>query len=187
MSRPKEPPPAKLIMGMLFRDARVHRQALAAATDLFGPLDFATEPEPFHFTTYYDREMGPGILRRTVGFLDPVRPESLPDIKLRTNRIEDRLAVDGKRQVNLDPGLLSEERIILASGKNYTHRVYLRDGIYADLTLIYQKGAYQCLPWTYPDYRSPILLHFFGILRRKLAFQRSGKLPRKIVPQGGPI
>ena len=101
------------------------------------------------------------------------------------NEIEARFAGDGRRQINMDPGFLNEERIILASGKNFTHRVYLRNGIYADLTLIYQKGAYQCLPWTYPDYRRPELLHFFGIIRLKLAFQRSGKLPRKGVPQGG--
>lgn len=184
MSRPQEPPPAKLIIGLLFHDEGVHQQALAALTGLFGPVDFATEPEAFDYTAYYDREMGPGLLRQTISFQEPVSLESLPDVKLQTNALEARYARDGSRRINLDPGLLSEERVILASGKNYTHRVYLRSGIYADLTLIYQKGAYQCLPWTYPDYRRPELLHFFRILRQKLAFQRSGKLPRKGLPQG---
>jgi hypothetical protein len=73
--------------------------------------------------------------------------------------------------------LLSVERLILATGKNYTHRVYLRAGIYADLTLIYQGGAFQALPWTYPDYQDPALLHFLRVLRAKLRFQLSGEFP----------
>ena len=118
-------------------------------------MDFLSMSGAFPYTTYYDNEMGRGIRRQTAGFLNLVAPESLPDIKLRTNEIETSLLRDGKRQVNIDPGLLSPERFVLATGKNFTHRVYLRDGIYADLTLIYQKGAYRPLPWTYPDYREP--------------------------------
>jgi hypothetical protein len=107
-----------------------------------------------------------------------VAPESLPDIKLRTNEIETSLLGDGKRRVNIDPGLLSQERFVLATGKNFTHRVYLRAGIHADLTLVYQKGAYSPLPWTYPDYREPEFLHYLKVLRKKLKFQLDGILPR---------
>jgi hypothetical protein len=176
MSRPQTPRPAKLLAGLLFRDADVHRQTLTALEEAFGPLDFLTEPEPFTFTTYYDREMGPDLRRQTVAFLNLVDPATLADVKLATNAMEHRFAAHGKRTVNIDPGLLCEERLILATGKNFTHRVYLRDGIYADLTLIYQKGAYQVLPWTYPDYRTPRLRHFLAALRRKLQVQRSGRL-----------
>ena len=111
-------------------------------------------------------------------FLNLVSPQSLPDIKLRTNEIEAVLARDGKRQVNIDPGFLSAERLVLATGKNFIHRVYLRDGIFADLTLIYQKGAYRPLAWTYPDYQEPEFLHYLEVLRKKLKFQSDGILPR---------
>lgn len=184
MSEPRKPSPAKLMMGILFRDFDLQRRVLRRLCEEFGPMDFLTEPEPFSYTHYYDREMGAGIYRQTVSFLQLAPLESLPDIKFFTNALEKENSLDGRRQINLDPGLLSEERLILATGKNYTHRIHLRDGIYADLTLIYQGGAYQSLPWTYPDYQNPELRHFLGILRMKLAFQRNGRLPRKYITKG---
>jgi hypothetical protein len=153
-------------------------QALNALVTDFGPVDFLSAPGAFPYTTYYDDEMGQGILRQTASFLNLVAPGSLAVIKLRTNAIETGLSLDGKRKVNIDPGLLSLENFILATGKNFTHRIYLRDGIYADLTLIYHKGAYGSLPWTYPDYREPEFLHYLGVLRKKLRLQRDGTLPR---------
>lgn len=179
MSVPKEPEQAKLILGLLFRDRAVRDQALELLFRQFGPPDFLTEPQSFAYTNYYDEEMGPGILRQVCSLLHLVRPDSLPDIKLFTNELEYQFSVEGKRRINIDPGLLSEERLILATGKNYTHRVYLRNGIYADLTLVYQKGAYQSLPWTYPDYQEPALLHFLGALRQKLWIQRHERFPAK--------
>ncbi len=176
MSHPHAPPPAKLVVGLLFRDPHVQQQALDTMEATFGPLDFLTEQEPFTFTAYYDREMGPGLLRQTIAFLRLVDPASLVDVKLVTNQWEQHFSVGGRRTINIDPGLLSEERLILATGKNFTHRIYLRDGIYADLTLIYQKGGYRALPWTYPDYQTPRLLHFLAVLRRKLQHQRHGRL-----------
>lgn len=176
MSKPKEPEPAKLIIRFLYSDPGPERQALDALVSDFGPMDFLSAPGAFPYTTYYDEEMGHGIHRQTASFLRLVAPGSLPDIKLRTNEIETDLSAGGKRQVNIDPGLLSMERFVLGTGKNFTHRIYLRDGIYADLTLIYQKGAYRPLPWTYPDYREPEFLHYLQVLRKKLKFQRDGIL-----------
>jgi len=150
-------------------------------------MDFLTEPESFTYTNYYDSEMGQGIYRQVGSFLELVPSDTLPEIKLLTNQLEIQFSSEGGRQVNIDPGLLSEERLVLATGKNFTHRIYLRDGIYADLTLIYQKSGYQPLPWTYPSYREPGLLHLLGALRQKLIFQRTGRLPRKPAPKGGPF
>jgi hypothetical protein len=178
MSQPREPYPAKLLIRFLFSDPGAQRQALNALVSDFGPMDFLSMSESFNCTTYYNDEMGQEIRRQTAAFLNLVAPESLPDIKLRTNEIETNLLRDEKRQVNIDPGLLSAERLVLATGKNFTHRVYLRDGIYADLTLVYQKGAYRPLPWTYPDYREQEFLHYLEVLRKKLKFQRDGILPR---------
>jgi hypothetical protein len=180
MSQPQAAQQAKLIAGILFGDFQIHEYALLGLEREFGSLDFLTEPEPFTYTTYYEREMGTGLYRQTIAFQDLLSPEILPDIKLLTNGLEQKLALcEKKRRVNIDPGLLSEERLILATGKNYIHRIYLRSGIYADLTLIFQKGRYLPLPWTYPDYRTPSILHFFGVLRQKLVFQRTGRLPVK--------
>lgn len=179
MSQPKEPPPAKLLIGLLYSDPERRKQAMESVCNHFGPLDFLSQPEPFTYTTYYEEEMGKGIHRQVASFLNLVPQESLSDIKLITNRIENQVSVDGKRRVNIDPGLLSEERFVLASGKNYTHRIYLGKGIYADLTLIFQNGAYRALPWTYPDYRNPGLLHYLKVIRRKLQFQYKGRLPHK--------
>jgi hypothetical protein len=181
MSRPREPKPAKLVAAILFRDFDVRSKALRALCDSLGPMDFLSEAMPFTYTSYYDKEMGPGIERQVCSFAELVPPVTLPDIKLFTNQLEGRLSANGKRQVNIDPGLLSEERLVLATGKNYTHRIYLRNGIYADLTLIYEKGGYKTLAWTYPDYRDPRLHGFLIALRRKLIFQQRGRLPRNAV------
>ena len=178
MSQPREPYPAKLLIRFLFSDPGAQRQALNALVSDFGPMDFLSMSGAFNCTAYYNDEMGREIRRQTAAFVNLVALESLPDIKLRTNEIETNLLRDGKRQVNIDPGLLSAERLVLATGKNFTHRVYLRDGIYADLTLLYRKGAYRPLPWTYPDYREQEFLHYLEVLRKKLKFQRDGILPR---------
>ncbi len=187
MSEPKKPPPAKLFVGLLFHGFEVQRQVLSRLNDRFGPLDLLTEAEPFTYTHYYDREMGRGLLRQTGSFLHLVPVEELVAIKQFTNELEKEFTEAGSRRVNIDPGLLSEERIILATGKNFTHRIHLDGGIYADLTLIYQRGGYQGLPWTYPDYQNPLLLHFFNALRHKLIFQRSGRIPQQISYAGESI
>lgn len=178
MSQPQEALPAKLVARFLFRVPGVRVKALRALEGRFGPVDFVSAPGPFPYTTYYDREMGAGLRRQTASFFHLVSPGSLPDVKAWSNELEKELSVGEGRQVNIDPGILSEERFVLATGKNYTHRVYLRDGIYADLTLIYEKGGYRPLPWTYPDYREEEFLRQLEILRKKLKFQRDGTLPR---------
>ena len=82
-------------------------------------------------------------------------------------------SAQGRRRVNIDPGLLLRERFVLATGKNFTHRVYLGQGIYADLTLIYRRDAFQALPWTYPDYTDARLQAF--LLRARSKLQRDLK------------
>jgi hypothetical protein len=179
MSIPREPLPAKLLIGVLFRDFVIQQQVIKILLGRFGPADFISVPEPFYYTAYYNREMGPDILRQKISFIEPLPVESLPEIKLYTNSLESKFSAEGNRQVNIDPGFLSEERFILATGKNFTHRIYLKDGIYADLTLIYQQEGFKPLSWTFPDHQDPKLLHYLNMLRQKLIYQRTGKLPRK--------
>jgi hypothetical protein len=98
--------------------------------------------------------MGEGLFRRFITFRPLIPREQLVRIKHETNEIEEQFAIDGKRRVNIDPGYICAEHLILATTKGYTHRPYLGEGIHADLTLIYREGQFRPLEWTYPDYAS---------------------------------
>jgi hypothetical protein len=169
MSVLRPPRPAKLVVGLL----SAHREMFAAlAAELeaaFGALDLVSAWMPFDYTSYYAAEMGAGLVRRLLAFRTLVDQERLAAIKLTTHAIEHSRSVDGRRRVNIDPGLLSLERLVLATGKNFSHRIYLGQGVYADLTLIYRGGGFQTLPWTYPDYADLPLQRFLLGVRRKYA------------------
>ena len=160
MSIPQPSQPAKLGIGVLVRGRSLLEPVVAELRGRYGAIDMISPWYPFDYTDYYGAEMGAPLYRRILFFRDPIEQTLLPEIKLQTNDIETRFHVNGKRSVNLDPGYLLLERFVLATGKNYTHRIYLDKGIYADLTLVFQNGAYQPLPWTYPDYRSSELRAF---------------------------
>jgi hypothetical protein len=123
----------------------------AELTARFGPFE-SSEAFAFDQTDYYDEELGTPITRRIIAF-DALRPlDELADIKLWTNSVEGRFAVDGRRRFNLDPGFITMQSLVLATGKNFSHRIYLRDGIWADLTLMWQRKRWVDFPWTFPDY-----------------------------------
>lgn len=169
MSRPREPLAAKLVCSVLSADMDAFwPTAVAALEARFGPVEIAYPPIPFAFTHYYDKELGSPIVRRLLAFARLVPQAVLAEAKLATNALEERLAgPDGRRRVNLDPGLLTQERLVLATGKNFTHRIYLGQGIFGDLTLVFQAGSWQTLPWTFPDYASAGMRHLFDDIRRR--------------------
>lgn len=174
MSTPLEPDSCMLFLSALCAAWPDVKPALQSdLVEMFGPIAHESEELPFDHTKYYDRELGTPITRIVMGFETLVRPETLSEVKLATNALEERYATGGDRRVNLDPGLLSQERLVLATGKNFTHRIYLNHGIWADLTLIYQQGGWRSLPWTFQDYaHERMLSHLTAlreILRRKLA------------------
>jgi hypothetical protein len=109
--------------------------------------------------------MGEPLFRRVMAFGGLINQGALASIKRTTNAIEDTYAIEGKRRVNIDPGYMLAERFVLATGKNFTHRIYIGGGIYADLTLMYQKGAFRALPWTYPDYAGEKMQDFLTLVR----------------------
>jgi hypothetical protein len=138
----------------------------------YGPVDFVSEPLPFDFTDYYEPEMGKGLWRRMVSFGPLILPDQLVPAKLWSNLQEAQtLNGQGGRKVNIDPGYLAASKFILATGKDYSHRIYLGEGVYGDLTLIFQKGAFSGLPWTYPDYASEPLLGIISLLRKRYLWQ----------------
>jgi hypothetical protein len=172
MSLPRAQKAAKLVMSFLYREEEVLTAVLAAADGKYGPLDFVSEALPFEFTSYYEREMGKKLRRRLAGFRPLILPEHLPGIKLWANAQENlHLNEKGGRKINIDPGYLASAKFILATGKDYSHRIYLGDGTYGDLTLMFQKGSFTTLPWTYPDYASSPLIDLITLLRRRYLWQ----------------
>ncbi len=167
MSFPQKSSPAKLVVGLFMKDKHLIGQLAKDLVDEFGPIDIVSTWFPFDFTTYYESEMDAPLYRRMFVFKQLVEQNKLADIKLLTNGIERRYLEDNNRCVNIDPGYLLLERFVLATGKNFTHRIYLDQGIYADLTLIYQKGRFQKLPWTYPDYSAKNMMAFLTLVRDK--------------------
>ncbi len=166
-----EPKPVKLVVGLLTSLPSILEEVEADVGEKYGAIDGRSSLIPFDYTDYYDREMGEGIKRKFLSFENLIDPAELARIKLATNRIERRLAEDGdfevERPVNIDPGYIGLSKLVLATTKNYSHRIYLRDGIYAEVTLQYRDQGYQPLPWTYPDYRSEEYLDFFETTRER--------------------
>lgn len=169
MSVPAPSAPAKLLVGFFLVHQNLAGTIMDRMEDLFGPIDLVSRWLPFDYTDYYTREMGTPLYRRMVAFKNLIDQEQLPDIKHLTNTLESDYAPAGGRVVNIDPGYLLLERFVLATGKNFSHRIYLRRGIYADLTLIYRKGRFESLPWTYPDYADTQLQGFLFKVRKKYA------------------
>jgi len=138
---------------------------------LYGPIDLESPVRDFPFTDYYDLEMGRPLSRYFLAFERLVGQDLLAAIKLQTNSLEAELAESGRRIFNLDPGLLTLARFSLATTKENAHRIPLWGGIYAELTLKYENGAFRPLPWTYPDYRSEPYLALFEQIRTRLREQ----------------
>ncbi|MGD8523126.1 MAG: DUF4416 family protein [Desulfobacterales bacterium] len=167
MSMPQEPKPAKLVIGFFLNNKQLLEPIAKELSTRFGSADIISSWMPFDYTSYYEREMGAPLFRRLFAFEKLIQQSTLAQIKVRTNQIEQHYGRDGKRSVNIDPGYLLQERFVLASGKNYSHRIYLSEGIYADLTLIYHQGRFQQLPWTYPDYADGPMLRVLERIRHK--------------------
>ena len=169
MSLPQAPKPAKLVIGLIMKDRELFEPLGVELSAGFGSVDMVSSWMPFDYTSYYETEMGTPLFRRLLTYKKLINQDELPEIKLATNRLEQSVAQSGRRRVNIDPGYLLYERFVLASGKNFSHRIYIGSGIYADLTLIYQRGGFEKLPWTYPDYADQPMLEFLTRIRRKYA------------------
>ncbi len=169
MSLPQEPKPAKLVVGLLMKDRALFEPLAAEICSVYGSPDLVSSWMPFGYTTYYESELGSPLYRRLLTFETLIDQQDLAAIKLTTNRLEQAYSQRGKRRVNIDPGYLLYERFVLASGKNYSHRIYIGRCIYADLTLIYRNGAFETLPWTYPDYADQPIRRFLEQVRHKYA------------------
>ena len=171
MSRPAPPHPAKLVIGLFLQEKNLIQPVVEDLRSLLGDLDQVSTWFPFDFTSYYAPEMGAPLFRRVMTFKGLIRQSGLASIKRQTNAIEETYAQAGRRRVNIDPGYMLAERFVLATGKNFTHRIYIGGGIYADLTLVFQKGAFRTLPWTYPDYADQQLQAFLTSVRNRYLYE----------------
>jgi hypothetical protein len=175
MGTPKVPKPAKLMMSLISAEDELMMKAMEDLKSIYGEVDFISDLLPFNFTRYYGEEMGSPLFRRFVAFRELVPRGALADIKKKANGVEKRYSRDGCRKVNIDPGVLSADNLVLATTKSCAHRPYLRDGIYADLTLIFQNRSFRPLDWTYPDYRQVKVIELMNGLRRSYLMQLKGE------------
>jgi len=171
MSEPQPSDAVKLVASLFSGDTRLLGDAIKAMSERYGEADFISATSPFAYTDYYEKEFGVSLIRRFVAFKQLIRPEALPDVKIWTNALEKRYTTEGRRGVNIDPGYLAKAHLILATGKGYTHRPYLREGIYADLTLIYRDKSFHPLPWTYPDYAGGEMIGMLTRIRERYLLQ----------------
>ncbi|MBF0100212.1 MAG: DUF4416 family protein [Desulfobacterales bacterium] len=167
MSEPKSPKKAKLVISVFLKETSYIHAVSDELTTSFGHMDLISCWLPFDYTQYYEAEMGAPLFRRLFSFKTLIEQETLPDIKWTCISIEKRMTSNGNRLVNIDPGYLLHERFVLATGKNYSHRIYIGKGIYADLTFIFQQGQFKKLDWTYPDYADTKLLSYLSLIRKK--------------------
>lgn len=182
MGREHPHDPVKLITAILYTGESVFLQAVEDLTALYGEQDLTLPPFPFTYTDYYTEEMGANLTKTFLSFQNLIAPEQLPDIKLATNAIEQKYAAEGGRQVNIDPGYISEAKLVLATTKNYSHRIYLGKGIFGDLHLQYHKGTFEPNPWTYPDYQSEQVIQFLTDVRKNY-FTNLGTPPHTSFPE----
>ena len=170
MGKAKEPRSVELFSGLIGISESALELARRSLSEKYGPIEEVSKIFSFDFTNYYQDEMGPDLLRQFVAFENTIDPAILSRVKLSTNSLEDELTqeldTEVERGINIDPGYLELSKVVLATTKNYSHRVYLRDGIYAEVTLHYEDGTFQPYPWTYPDYCSEGYINYFNEIRR---------------------
>lgn len=168
MGRVRHPDPVLLFVGTLYCDESVLHDAHKLLEKHFGDFFLEGPSIPWDYSTYYHHEIGCPLLRQFLFFKTLIDPSNLADIKLKTNEIEDILSFEGKRRINLDPGYLTLSNIVLASTKNYAHRIYLGKGIFGEVTLIYKGETYHPHLFTYRDYQDKTYIDMFLNVREML-------------------
>jgi len=175
--KPVQPQPVKYFIGALYSDQKLLNQAKQLCIKRIGGIDNVSVPFPFEVTSYYNEEMGTPLFRIFCSFSELRSPGDLAKLKNSCNEIEEGLAVDGSRKVNLDIGYLDFHKMILASAKYNGQKIYLDHGIYADPTLIFENGKFQALDNTFPDFKSGNYNDFFYALRQSYKAQIKAVIP----------
>jgi len=159
----------KPIAGILTRRTELLKDVVGLLEERFGPSDIIGEWIPFDHTSYYAEEMGEGLVRAFVSFERLVFPDGA-SFKRWAKEVEDRFSDGGRREVNIDPGYLDANKVVLISGKHGGHKIPLAEGVWADMLLWYNKG-WVALPWAFPDFRDGKLFPLFARMRRRFKEQ----------------
>lgn len=171
MGEEKKPKPVKLFAGVLYNDESIKNKAFKVLESKFSKIDYLSKPIYFFYTDYYKKEMGEKIFRQYISFSHLIKPYELGKIKHITDEIEKKFSTDKRRNINIDAGYISLHNLILATTKDYSHRVIISKKIYAEVTLIYKDKSFYALPWTYPDYKDPENIKDFLKIREILQSQ----------------
>jgi hypothetical protein len=161
--------PVKLVCGVMACEDEIFERAMEHLIQLFGPVDQKSPGFAFDFSDYYEKQMGGRVRRMFLSFAGLVTPEILSTAKLQTNTLEEEMRLEtgeDLRVVNLDPGILSASALVMATAKDFAHRVPLKDGIYAHLEFLFSRDSIRTLEWTYPDFRTGDYDPFFLDVRR---------------------
>lgn len=147
------PTPVKLLVGLLLTGAVPLDDVQQRLEERLGPVDFSSGSFPFDVTDYYEAEMGPDLSRVFFSFANLIDPADIVPIKLFTTTVENSFLEQGNRRVNIDPGYLDYHKLVLASYKYGGFKIYLAEGVYADMTLYYSKGTFHNFSWGFPDFK----------------------------------
>jgi len=165
VGRIKKHRPAKLVIGFIFKEEGILHKAEGLLKRKFGEIDYESQTLAFTHTDYYEKEFGRDLKKKFISFKKLISPQSLSVIKINTNKIEQKLSRKGLRLINIDPGYLDMAKLVLASTKDYKHRIYLNRGIYAEITLFYENKGFRAWEWTYPDFRTADYIAIFNRIR----------------------
>lgn len=169
MSTPRASHPALLFTAVLFSKDVDIKKVITGLTDVLGDVLVQSQEIGFVWSDYYEKEMGKDLNRVFVVYKGIVQRDHLVKVKRLTDDIERSYMQKNKRMVNIDPGLICAENLILATNKPFFHRIYLSDGVYAEVTLFFKNNTYNPIElWTYPEYRSSPVLDFFNSVRREI-------------------
>jgi hypothetical protein len=175
MGTAQNPLPTALFIAVMYHRRCPIDSVIARLARRFDGCGAPYGPVPFSWTDYYAKEMGGELLKMYLCFSAPFSREDLPSVKIWTNAVEQELAEDGRRTVNIDPGYLARDKLVLASTKDFYHRLYLGQGIYGEVTLHFRQGRYRYFSWTYPDFKEEGLQEFLMREREKLRTAVVGK------------
>jgi hypothetical protein len=155
----------KLVASLIYRERDRLSLAEGFLEDIFGPTEELEKTAPFDYTDYYAKEFGSPLARKIIVFKKTVPLDTAHLSKVSSILLEKKMSIEGKRTVNIDPGYVTEAKLVLFSTKDYTHRLYSGDGIFSECTLFFRDGVFNAWPWTYPDYASTEMREFFGKVR----------------------
>ncbi len=183
MGEVQQPKPVKFIVGILAISEEILVEAGELIAQQLGAVESLSEVWPFSSTKYYAKEMSERLLRQFVSLAQLAEPTDIVKLKLACNSAEladaHRRGRGLRRAINLDPGYITPAKLVLASTKDYSHRVYLGRGIYAEVTLQYEHGSWRSFPWSFPDYTEPRYHGFFSEVRWRLLEQLRNQEPNQ--------